>query len=191
MLETTEYSPETNGPVSIDRATVDDAMGIVEIRRQCWLETYPNEAEGFTYEDVRRRVEGEHGEGIDQTIQRWRYGISSEDGINRQTLVARANGKIIGFASPLKERGKYHLGALYVLPEAQHKGVGRNLLRAAIDWYGRDKDIYLQVVSYNTNAIAFYEKHGFRKSGKPVNSSVRPFPNGKSFPEIEMVLKAC
>lgn len=52
---------------------------------------------------------------------------------------------------------------MYVAPEAQGKGVGSKLMNQVLDWYGRDQDIYLEVVSYNQNAINFYKRFGFRR----------------------------
>jgi RimJ/RimL family protein N-acetyltransferase len=43
------------------------------------------------------------------------------------------------------------------------------------------------VASYNQKAISFYEKFGFKKTGKSVIEDVARFPSGATIPEIEMV----
>lgn len=191
MNEATLNSREQdNQSVVIDRATVDDVEAIIEIKRQGWLTSYPNEALGITTEDIRRRVEGEHGEVIAEAIQRWREGVATEDSASRATFVARVDGGVAGFVAPRMLDGKRRVGALYVSPEVQGQGVGGKLLEKAIEWHGRDEDIYLHVVSYNHRAIDFYKRHSFEVTDTVV-SDERAEQNGfKPLPEIEMVLKA-
>ena len=79
---------------------------------------------------------------------------------------------------------------MYVAPEAQGMGVGGKLMRQVLDLYGRDQDIFLEVVSYNHNAIDFYKHFGFEPT-----DAVVPEEEGRpeyltSLTQIEMVLKA-
>ena len=56
--------------------------------------------------------------------------------------------------------------ALYVLPEYQGMGVGRQLLDAALDKLSAFPHLCLWAVKGNERAIRFYEKNGFRLNGE-------------------------
>lgn len=56
---------------------------------------------------------------------------------------------------------------LYILPEAQGSGIGTRFLDA-LSFIAREfgnRRLRLKVFHLNTNAIAFYEKYGFKKLG--------------------------
>ncbi len=55
---------------------------------------------------------------------------------------------------------------LYVAPEYQHKGIGTTLLSYALYRLNHFKTVFLTVLEQNKRAIAFYEKMGFRFTGK-------------------------
>ncbi len=190
MSEQPLPKPEQPTPtLEVQPATPEDAAGVFEVQRQTWIDTYPNEEAGITEQDVRNRVEGEHGELVADKIAWWRKGIETS-GENRAIFVAKDEGKVMGFVAPGIMDGQRRIGAIYVLPEAQGKGLGRKLLDKAIDWHGRDEDIYLHVASYNDNAIGFYEKNGFEKTGKAIEDLDARERGVVEIPEIEMVLKA-
>ena len=191
MSEAPLVTPEQDSPtIIIDQATPSDVEDIVEIRKQGWLSAYPNEELGITEDDIRKRIEGEHGEVIRLAIERWREGLKTETGLKRTSFVARLNGKVVGFTAPrITDDSQRRVGALYVLPEAQGSGVGTKLLQSAVDWHGRDNDIYLHVVSYNQKAIDFYEHFGFEKTGQEILDD-HTIGDNKVLPEIEMVLRA-
>ncbi|MBD8070043.1 GNAT family N-acetyltransferase [Bacillus sp. PS06] len=84
--------------------------------------------------------------------------------LNRSILfVAEADGKIVGFAnySPVNEAGKVELGAIYLYPEFQGKGVGTSLLNEGIRHLEGVKEIYINVERDNTIGKTFYEAKGF------------------------------
>lgn len=187
MIASMNSNPEIlNETYTIEEATPDDAAGVFDVQRKTWIDTYPSEAEGITEEDVRARVEGANGELIPVKAERWRNTIASGE---RKVYAAKVDGKVVGFVSPNfnEDDQQYRIGALYVLPETQGMGVGHALITKAIEYIGSDKDIYLHVVSYNQNAINFYEKHGFVKTGNEVTGSVAALPSGKHLPELEMM----
>ena len=66
-----------------------------------------------------------------------------------------------------KERGLY-LGMLTVAPELQGAGIGKKLLAAA-EAYAREQGctfIYMNVFSVRQELIAWYERHGYRRTGE-------------------------
>ena len=178
-----------NQTITVEPAKPEDAEGVFDVQRLTWLATYPNAEAGITVEDIRVRVEGEHGELIPQKIERWRKSIEAADN-ERATFVVRDNDKVVGFVAPAIRDGQRRIGAIYVLPETQGKGIGGKLLRKALEWHGRDEDIFLHVATYNHNAIDFYKKNGFEETGTEIRDEVAQLGSGKEIPEIEMVLKA-
>ena len=78
-------------------------------------------------------------------------------------FVAEIAGKIVGFAnfSPVREDGKVELGAIYLLPEQQGKGIGSALLQKGIDVLDGIKEIYINVERENKIGKTFYEAKGF------------------------------
>jgi ribosomal protein S18 acetylase RimI-like enzyme len=84
-----------------------------------------------------------------------------------------------------KKKGK-RIQAIYVLPGHQGKGIGGELMQKGLGFLGSG-DIFIDVVSYNHKAISFYEKFGFRKTGKEFTNEMFRFPSGAILPEIEMV----
>jgi ribosomal protein S18 acetylase RimI-like enzyme len=65
------------------------------------------------------------------------------------------------------ERGLY-LGMLTVSPEKQAFGIGKKLLVAA-DNYARENNcqrIFMNVISIRLELVAWYERHGYHKSGE-------------------------
>ncbi len=78
--------------------------------------------------------------------------------------VARREQALAGFAHALLDESDCKLDKLYVPPAQQRRGIGAALLRAVEDWACRQqaRRLWLQVNRGNTQAIAAYEKYGFR-----------------------------
>lgn len=74
--------------------------------------------------------------------------------------------------------GKLYLGMLTVSPELQAKGIGKQLLAAAESYAGQVNctTIQMTVISVRSELIAWYERHGFRKTGQ-----TEPFPTDPEF----------
>jgi ribosomal protein S18 acetylase RimI-like enzyme len=179
----------TKSPLEVEPATPEDAAEVFDVQRRTWLDTYPNEEAGITYEDIRVRLEGENGELIPKKVDWWKRGIETA-GETRAIFVVRDIGKVVGFVAPSIMNKQRRIGAIYVLPETQGKGVGRKLLEKAVEWHGRDEDIFLHVASYNQNAIDFYKKNGFEETGTKIVDEDALRNGNAPIPETEMVLKA-
>jgi len=82
-------------------------------------------------------------------------------------LVLEADGQIGGFLLGRLAADQAELLNLAVVATQRRKGAGTALLAKAIqEWRPRGaKTVYLEVRESNTDAIAFYEKHGFAKTG--------------------------
>jgi len=77
--------------------------------------------------------------------------------------VAEVEDEVVGFAnySYVQKGGKVELGAIYLLPEFQGKGIGSALLQQAIDELEDVKEIYINVERDNKIGRTFYEAKGF------------------------------
>ena len=86
--------------------------------------------------------------------------------------------KIIGCVNLQKHGSKLYLGMLTVSPELQGGGVGKYLLNAAAEHAKNNacSEIYMTVISVRDELIAWYERHGYNKTGEK-----KPFPVGASF----------
>ncbi len=113
-------------------------------------------------------VEGE-GEGRRARKMREIYLRDAEN------WVAEDGGVVVGLLGlPGSE-----IGGLFVLPEAQGRGIGRVLVEHAVALYG---EVRLDVFEANAKARGFYERMGFEErgrradddSGHPLVVMVRP-----------------
>ncbi len=182
---------ESRHSVIISKAILEDAESITSIQAITWLATYPNAELSISEESIRKRIEGTNGERIASRIEKWRSIIASSGSKTGQTYIARINDKVVGFGSArITEANQRMIGALYVLPEAQGRGVGRKLMQKVLGWLGSNQDIYVTVASYNHKAIKFYKSFGFRVTDRPVEDTAAQVSGDIEIPEIEMVLNS-
>ncbi len=78
-------------------------------------------------------------------------------------LLAEYNEKPIGFASftPVDEDGDAELTAIYILPEYQQLGYGKQLMEAGLAKMPEGKQLFIYVESDNDKARLFCEDFGF------------------------------
>jgi ribosomal protein S18 acetylase RimI-like enzyme len=88
------------------------------------------------------------------------------DAPDRRLLVAERAERIVGTASVRLTGDAVRLDRLYVLPEAQGHGLGAELLGAALGAFPDAARMSLEVEPANAGAIRFYERHGFRVTGR-------------------------
>lgn len=180
-----------NQSVAIERAVPKDAETICDIRDRAWLNAYPNSELDITAEDILLMAQGPNGEYIPRRVSYLKEQLAKDSGTGLTTFVAKVNDEVLGFVDPrVDEQNRRRIGAIYVSPAAQGKGVGGKLIRQVLDLYGRDEDIFLEVVSYNQNAIDFYERYGFTKTDATVPDEPGRPDYLKTLPQIEMVLRA-
>ncbi|MEI2405775.1 GNAT family N-acetyltransferase [Niallia taxi] len=84
--------------------------------------------------------------------------------IESSTLyVAEVEDTVVGFAnfSPVRENGKVELGAIYLYPKHQGKGIGSALVQTGIKDLDGVNEIYINVEKDNKIGKTFYEAKGF------------------------------
>lgn len=83
--------------------------------------------------------------------------------INSFLFVAETENKIVGFAnfSPVNDDGETELGAIYLYPKYQGKGIGTALLNHGITKLKGIRKIYIHVEKNNQIGLMFYQAKGF------------------------------
>ena len=93
-------------------------------------------------------------------------------------LTARAptDGALVGCACLQVQPPRLYLGLLTVRPAGQAQGVGKFLLQAAEDHARRAGCAYLKitVISDRAELLAWYERHGYRRTGATAPFSTDP-----------------
>lgn len=146
--------------MTIRKALPSDAEAIALVQKESWLSTYCSPAYHVTRENILAWFSD-----FDARTKRWAKRIHMLDWKTNGVWVAHNCEQILGFVAPKVADEKARVGAIYLLPEAQGKGIGSALLGKVFELFP-DRDIYLDVVTYNTSAIRFYTKHGFLPTGE-------------------------
>ena len=136
----------------ISRCNLDDIPVIRRIANVAFRHTYRNILSGEQMEYMMNWMYSE--ESLTHQIR--------DDG--HQFFLADADGEPVGYASVSTDAEHvYHLQKLYVLPLYQGKGIGKQLLTAAVD-YLRSQDpepFSLELnVNRNNRAVGFYRSQG-------------------------------
>jgi RimJ/RimL family protein N-acetyltransferase len=97
--------------------------------------------------------------------------IDDTECMNNLFLVAEVNGRLVGFSrcegNKLKRTSHKVEFGVCVLKEYWGFGIGKNLLKKAINWADSNEiqKINLTVIETNENAIKLYEQNGFEVEG--------------------------
>lgn len=78
--------------------------------------------------------------------------------------VLEIDGQIAGFAVAWRVAGDIQINNIAIRPDLRRQGLGTTLLMHAAR--GRGGKVFLEVDETNTAAIRFYEKNGFRATGR-------------------------
>jgi ribosomal protein S18 acetylase RimI-like enzyme len=95
---------------------------------------------------------------------------------DRATLVAEEEGAWLGCAGIIPEGGTAQLVGMWTRPEARRRGVGRALVRAALEFAagaGHDR-VQLWVSLQNPGAASLYEDCGFSPTGARASHPEKP-----------------
>jgi GNAT superfamily N-acetyltransferase len=85
---------------------------------------------------------------------------------------------ILGCVYLQAQGDRLYLGLLSVLPSHQNAGIGKQFLTTADDYARRHHctHIHITVISVRTELVAWYERHGFNRTG-----DFEPFHHGEKF----------
>ena len=152
------------GAVVLRYATREDAELIADISRQTFYDTF---AADNTEEDMAKFLNEQFTKG------RLMLEVGSPENI---FLLAYCDGEVAGYLKlregkklvQLQGAAAMEIARIYVVKEFLGKGVGKQLMQAAID-LAKQKEkevIWLGVWERNQRAIAFYSSWGFQKFGE-------------------------
>jgi GNAT superfamily N-acetyltransferase len=153
--------------LNIEQANIEDIEQIAQIHVIGWQESY------------RDIINQDYLDSLDeeQKKEQWHEWLGKE---KCQTLVARQDNKIIGFCSfgplktpppgmsPIRPLYSSEIYAIYILPESWGKGVGTELMKAAVMELQTHKfnSLCLWVLEKNARANSFYKALGGQRVGK-------------------------
>ncbi|MCH9853085.1 MAG: GNAT family N-acetyltransferase [Alphaproteobacteria bacterium] len=133
---------------------------------QHYRDLIAGKAQGFTGDDANNNeTQQNYAINCQVTEQIGDIGADEAD-IEKFWLMEQGKGinkQLIAYASANK-RGNV-LTTIYVDPYQQGKGIGQRLFAQVEEYLNATLSINLRVVSYNHQAIAFYQKRGFGKIG--------------------------
>jgi ribosomal protein S18 acetylase RimI-like enzyme len=171
--------------IIIGKPNIDDIEEIQEVFYKTWLATYPNDEIGITSDDIEEKFKDRLTE---QSIQK-RSDDIFDNSEKKLYLVAKDGLTVVGVCKAIKDENGGQLQAIYVLPDYQEKGIGRMLWAGVERFFDDNKDIVVQVATYNAQAINFYKKLGFVDTGKRFVDKHKMPVSGKFIPEMELVIK--
>jgi ribosomal protein S18 acetylase RimI-like enzyme len=152
-----------SGPVRVRPATPDDTDAIVAVTVAGWRTAYRDIVAPQRLAEL--------------PVARWRHEVHV--GLRRPaddafSMVAEIEGRFAGYcfvAAPSREKefgpNVAELVAIYVEPERWSQGAGAALMDAAMERLARlpYDEVFLWTFKENAPAIAFYERHGWRRDG--------------------------
>ncbi|WP_327146930.1 GNAT family N-acetyltransferase [Nocardia sp. NBC_01327] len=147
--------------VTIAQPTPADATSMARVHILSALDLYlglptPGDALGFALASMTPRKEGY-----------WPALVAQGD---PGLFVARsAEGNVLGLAhAVIAEDGTGEIGALYVLPSAQSRGIGARLMEAMLEYFG--PSVVHVGTTAGSPAEAVYKRYGFKKFGPPTET---------------------
>lgn len=170
--------------IKIVDATHKHVEGIQNVFYYAWLDTYPNKEVGITIDDVEDKFKGRHSEKRKARLEKQMADPCMK------FLVALDGARVVGLCRVEKSESENRLGAIYILPEYQGKGIGSSLWAEVKKFFDPEKNIYVGVATYNQKAIRFYSKLGFLDTGKRYTQERLRMKSGAIVPEMDMVIKA-
>ncbi|MFD9128801.1 GNAT family N-acetyltransferase [Kitasatospora sp. NPDC059571] len=162
------------GPITVRTGTAADAPAVAALhaasQRSAYAGIVPDEALGDGLPAQRQEI--------------WALRLTVDYGGPEHTptlLVAEDGEGPVGFAYLVPEPdGRTLLDNLHVRPGRTGGGIGRLLLRAALERTA-PAPLRLEVLRENRRAIAFYEREGGRRTAERTGF----FPGGHELPEYE------
>ncbi|QED47947.1 GNAT family N-acetyltransferase [Cytobacillus dafuensis] len=134
----------------IRKMTVEDIPQVQKVAKTSWNHTY----DGIIPKDIQENF---LKSAYNDEMMKRRIDQSF-------IYVSEVDGEIVGFAnfSPVKEDRQMELGAIYLLPDYQGKGIGSALLHEGIKHAKDVSQVFINVEKDNKIGKAFYDAKGFK-----------------------------
>lgn len=129
----------------------EDIKDVQQVAKTSWNDTYKGIIPAHIQENFLNSAYS------DEMMKR-RLDVSS-------LYIAEVDGQIVGFAnfSTVKEEGEIELGAIYLVPEFQGKGVGTALLNEGLNNAQNALKVFINVEKENETGITFYKAKDFKE----------------------------
>jgi len=138
----------------IDRATVQDVPTIKEVLRETWHDTYASLLPKSAIEAI---------------TSQWHAPELLTEQVQNPDIyfaIARDGGAVAGVITAQKQDDAVVVGRLYVRPQYQGRGIGRQLLESSYHAFVDARTVRLTVEAENRKGVAFYAKEGFRETAR-------------------------
>lgn len=138
----------------IERAAAQDLPTIKEVLRETWHDTYASLLPKTAIESL--------------TSQWHAPELLSEQMQNPEIYfaIARDGAVVAGVITARKKDDAIVVDRLYVLPQYQRRGIGRQLLESSYGTFRGAQRVRLTVEAQNRKGVSFYAKQGFRETAR-------------------------
>lgn len=135
----------------IHLAKVQDVPMISEVLRETWHDTYATLLPKAAIETI---------------TSQWHAPALLTQQVQNPAIyfaIARVGGAVVGLVTARKQDDAVVVGRLYVRPQYQRRGIGRQLLESSYHAFVDARIVRLTVEAENRKGVAFYAKEGFRE----------------------------
>ena len=140
--------------ITVERAKSEDVDSIKRVLSETWMDTYADHLPRSTIEYVTTNWH-------DPNMLR-----SQIENPGDYFAVAKDEGNVTGLVTVVSVgQNELYLTRLYVHPQHQRRGIGTDLLNAALAAYPDAKTIRLEVEQHNTKGLSFWRKQKFVEVG--------------------------
>lgn len=113
------------------------------------------------------RLHGQRSVNFRHHFSTFTFEERSEQLLSKEELklfVAYEKGQKIGYCAATLENGVGEIDSIYIKPNFQSAGVGRELMERALDWleHFHCKSIRVAIAEGNESVMPFYERYGFK-----------------------------
>jgi ribosomal protein S18 acetylase RimI-like enzyme len=138
----------------IERAAIQDVPAIKDVLRETWHDTYASLLSQTAIETITSQWHAP--ELLEQQMQNPAIYFA----------IARDGGIVAGLITARKQDDAIVVDRLYVRPQCQRRGIGRQLLASSYRAFRGAQRVRLSVEAENRKGVAFYAKQGFRETAR-------------------------
>lgn len=148
-----------NKNLTIEYVQLVDAEEINSVFKKSWLSGMGNKDLGIDESVLEKEFEWN-----DDAKKAFEESFTKKNLPGEGYWKAVENSKILGIIRAGKSSDKKagQIKSIYVLPEAQGKGIAQKLMETALNWLSDQDEVQIQCAAYNIRAQKFYEKFGFK-----------------------------